>query len=59
MGAPMTRGNRGDSAAFAELYETYSPQIFRFLRRRMEGSDEIVEDLTEDGLRYVHRMPVK
>jgi RNA polymerase sigma-70 factor (ECF subfamily) len=39
---------QGDSAAFAELYETYSPQIFRFLRRRMEGSDEIVEDLTED-----------
>jgi RNA polymerase sigma-70 factor (ECF subfamily) len=39
---------QGDSTAFAELYETYSPLIFRFLRRRMEGSDEIVEDLTED-----------
>jgi RNA polymerase sigma-70 factor (ECF subfamily) len=39
---------QGDSNAFAELYETYSPLIFRFLRRRMEGSDEIVEDLTED-----------
>lgn len=39
---------QGDSAAFAALYEEYSPTIYRFLRRRLEGSDEAAEDLTED-----------
>ena len=39
---------QGDQQAFATLYETYRPLVYRFLRRRLDGSDEIVEDLTED-----------
>jgi len=39
---------QGDHVAFATLYEHYRPLIYRFLRRRFEGSDEVVEDLTED-----------
>ena len=39
---------QGDSAAFAALYEQYSPLVHRFLRRRLDGSEQIVEDLTED-----------
>lgn len=39
---------QGDQMAFAALYEQYSPLVFRFLRRRLDGSEQIVEDLTED-----------
>ena len=39
---------QGDQTAFASLYEQYSPLVYRFLRRRLDGADEIVEDLTED-----------
>ncbi|MCC7369846.1 MAG: sigma-70 family RNA polymerase sigma factor [Chloroflexi bacterium] len=39
---------QGDHQAFASLYEQYSPLVYRFLRRRLDGSDDIVEDLTED-----------
>jgi RNA polymerase sigma-70 factor, ECF subfamily len=39
---------QGDQMAFASLYEQYSPLVFRFLRRRLDGSEQIVEDLTED-----------
>jgi RNA polymerase sigma-70 factor (ECF subfamily) len=39
---------QGDQMAFATLYEQYRPLVFRFLRRRLDGSDEVVEDLTED-----------
>lgn len=46
--ALVTRAQQGDPTAFATLYEAYSPLVFRFLRRRVEGSDEVVEDLTED-----------
>ncbi len=42
------RAQQGDQQAFAELYEQYSPLVYRFLRRRLDGSDETVEDLTED-----------
>src|SRR5690349_6412431 len=44
----VTRAQQGDPTAFGELYEGYSPLEFRFLRRRVDGTDEIVEDLTED-----------
>jgi len=44
----VSRAQRGDQMAFAEIYETYSPLVHRFLRRRLDGSEEIVEDLTED-----------
>jgi RNA polymerase sigma-70 factor (ECF subfamily) len=39
---------QGDQQAFATLYETYRPLVHRFLRRRLDGADEVVEDLTED-----------
>jgi RNA polymerase sigma-70 factor (ECF subfamily) len=39
---------QGDQQAFATLYETYRPLVYRFLRRRLDGADETVEDLTED-----------
>jgi RNA polymerase sigma-70 factor, ECF subfamily len=39
---------QGDQMAFASLYEQYSPLVYRFLRRRLDGSEQIVEDLTED-----------
>src|SRR3954447_1422952 len=44
----VARAQHGDQTAFAELYETYRPLVYRFLRRRLDGSDETVEDLTED-----------
>ncbi len=44
----VSQAKQGDSAAFAALYEEYSPTIYRFLRRRLDGPDEAVEDLTED-----------
>ena len=44
----VTRAQQGDQTAFASLYEQYSPLVYRFLRRRLDGADEIVEDLTED-----------
>jgi RNA polymerase sigma-70 factor (ECF subfamily) len=44
----VSRAQQGDQMAFAALYEQYSPLVFRFLRRRLDGSDEVVEDLTED-----------
>lgn len=44
----IARAKRGDSAAFGALYEEYAPMIYRFLRRRLEGSEDAVEDLTED-----------
>jgi RNA polymerase sigma-70 factor (ECF subfamily) len=44
----VSKAQQGDQAAFAEIYEQYSPLVYRFLRRRLDGSDEIVEDLAED-----------
>ena len=44
----VVRAQQGDRAAFAALYEEYSPLVYRFLRRRLDGADENVEDLTED-----------
>jgi len=44
----VARAQQGDSQAFAELYERYSQQVYRFLRRRIDGSDEVVHDLTAD-----------
>jgi len=44
----VTRAQQGDQTAFASLYEQYRPLVYRFLRRRLDGADEIVEDLTED-----------
>src|SRR3954470_6688624 len=44
----VAKAQQGDQMAFATLYETYRPLVYRFLRRRLDGSDEAVEDLTED-----------
>src|SRR3954464_14234560 len=44
----VTRAQQGDQTAFASLYEQYAPLVYRFLRRRLDGADEMVEDLTED-----------
>src|SRR3954452_16972580 len=44
----VCRAQQGDSAAFADLYEEYSPLVFRFLRRRINAADDVLEDLTED-----------
>jgi RNA polymerase sigma-70 factor (ECF subfamily) len=44
----VAQAQQGDQMAFAALYEQYSPLVYRFLRRRLDGADEIVEDLTED-----------
>jgi len=44
----VAQAQQGDSVAFATLYEQYRPLVYRFLRRRLDGADETVEDLTED-----------
>ena len=44
----VAQAQQGDQQAFATLYEQYRPLVYRFLRRRLDGSDETVEDLTED-----------
>src|SRR6185295_1265725 len=44
----VAQAQQGDQMAFATLYEQYRPLVYRFLRRRLDGSDEVVEDLTED-----------
>ena len=44
----VAQAQGGDSQAFAALYEQYSVVIFRYLRRRLDGSDESIEDLTAD-----------
>jgi RNA polymerase sigma-70 factor (ECF subfamily) len=44
----VARAQQGDQVAYATLYEHYRPLIYRFLRRRLDGADEAVEDLTED-----------
>ena len=44
----VVKAQQGDKLAFASLYEQYSPLVYRFLRRRLDGADEVVEDLAED-----------
>ena len=46
--ALVARAQQGDQVAFATLYAYYRPLVYRFLRRRLDGADEVVEDLTED-----------
>jgi RNA polymerase sigma-70 factor (ECF subfamily) len=46
--ALVAKAQQGDHVAFATLYEQYRPLVYRFLRRRLDGADETVEDLTED-----------
>ncbi|MFN8523611.1 MAG: sigma-70 family RNA polymerase sigma factor [Chloroflexota bacterium] len=44
----VSRAQQGDTEAFGALYEEYSSTIYRFLRRRFDGPDDAVEDLTAD-----------
>jgi RNA polymerase sigma-70 factor (ECF subfamily) len=45
----VVMAQQGDQTAFASLYEQYSPLVYRFIRRRLDGTgDEVIEDLTED-----------
>jgi RNA polymerase sigma-70 factor (ECF subfamily) len=44
----VVMAQQGDQTAFGSLYEQYAPLVYRFLRRRLDGDDEIVQDLTED-----------
>ncbi len=46
--ALVALAQQGDQQAFADLYEAYRPLVYRFLRRRLDGADEAVEDLAED-----------
>jgi RNA polymerase sigma-70 factor (ECF subfamily) len=39
---------QGDATAFAALYEGYSSHVRGYLRRRHDGSDETIDDLTAD-----------
>ena len=44
----VARAQQGDAEACAALYEQHAPEVFRFLRSRLSGRDEIAEDLTAD-----------
>jgi RNA polymerase sigma-70 factor (ECF subfamily) len=44
----VARAQQGDADAFATLYEAFAPLVFSYLRRRMNGPAEAVEDLTAD-----------
>jgi len=39
---------QGDATAFATLYETFTPHVRGYLRRRHDGSDETIDDLTAE-----------
>jgi len=39
---------QGDAMAFATLYETYTPHVRGYLRRRHDGTDETIDDLTAE-----------
>ena len=44
----VERAQAGDGGAFGELYEQFSPEIFRYLLRHLNGRRESAEDLTEE-----------
>jgi RNA polymerase sigma-70 factor (ECF subfamily) len=44
----VERAQSGDGGAFGELYEQFSPEIFRYLLRHLNGRRESAEDLTEE-----------
>lgn len=50
----MTRYAAGDDAAFAELFETLSPLLLRYLRR-LCGSLELSRDLLQEVFLCIHR----
>jgi RNA polymerase sigma-70 factor (ECF subfamily) len=46
--ALVERAQRGDGEAFAELYDRFAPEIYRFFLRRLGGHRETAEDLTAE-----------
>jgi RNA polymerase sigma-70 factor, ECF subfamily len=44
----VERAQAGDGNAFAELYERFSPEIYRYLLRHLDGRREAAEDLTAE-----------
>jgi len=46
--ALVERAQQGDGGAFGELYEQFSPEIYRYLLRHLDGRREAAEDLTEE-----------
>lgn len=43
----LTRAKRGDQSAIMEIYESYFPPIYQFLRLRVQDAD-LAEDLASD-----------
>src|SRR5262245_54996537 len=43
----IQRVERGDEAAFRELYERYFPRIFRFVQRRIDNRADVEETVQE------------
>ena len=46
--ALVERARAGDGGAFANLYEQFEPQIYRYLLRRLGGNRTTAEDLTTE-----------
>jgi RNA polymerase sigma-70 factor (ECF subfamily) len=46
--ALVKQAQQGDVTAFATLYETFTPHVRGYLRRRHDGSDETIDDLTAE-----------
>jgi RNA polymerase sigma-70 factor, ECF subfamily len=44
----VQRAKDGDTTAFAELYETHAPRLYRYFLPRVSGHAQIAEDLTEE-----------
>jgi RNA polymerase sigma-70 factor (ECF subfamily) len=44
----VVRAQQGDAEACAALYEQYATSVYRYLRCRLSGPDETVQDLTAD-----------
>jgi RNA polymerase sigma-70 factor (ECF subfamily) len=43
----LTRANRGDQAALAQIYEVYFPSVYRFIRYQVEDQ-ALAEDIASD-----------
>jgi RNA polymerase sigma-70 factor (ECF subfamily) len=44
----VQRAKAGDTTAFAELYETHAPRLYRYFLPRVRGHAQTAEDLTEE-----------
>ncbi|HEU4718409.1 MAG TPA: sigma-70 family RNA polymerase sigma factor [Bacteroidia bacterium] len=53
----MSRIVRGDSKAFAELYDRHSPAMFRYFHRMLWKDRERAEDFTQDFFMKIVKTP--